>query len=204
MKKAAVMYGTVFSVLLMAFLNACGSVSAEGGNSSVEVLATKTQIELATSPSNSIVVGEKKTVTIAVDSEGTFQGFQLALGYDPNKVKIGKISLATTDNPFTGPFEFNLEPDSNNSIFPFHEVITKNAAKGLSTAIVAGMSLSSFNGRVTLVNVELTGVSLGETIVTPELYGASPLVRYDTVNNTGTIVVLPVPDIQPLKYIIIL
>ena len=203
MKKATALYGTVFSVLLMASLNACGSVSEEGGNSSAEVLATNTRIELAKTPPTSIVVGEKKTATIAVDSEGTFQGFQLALGYDPNKVKIGKISLATTDNPFTGPFEFNLEPDPDNSIFPFHEEIIKNAAKGLSTAIVAGMSLSSFNGRVALVNVEFTGVSLGETIVTPELYGASPLIRYDTVNNTGTIVVLPVPDIQPLKFIIL-
>lgn len=118
-------------------------------------------------------------------------------------MKIGKISLATTDNPFSGPFEFNLEPDPNNSIFPFHEVTTKNAAKGLSTAIAIGMSSSSFNGRVTLVNVEFTGVSLGETIVTPELYGVSPLVRYDSVNNTGTIAVLPVPDIQPLKFTII-
>ena len=118
-------------------------------------------------------------------------------------MKIGKISLATTDNPFTGLFGFNLEPDPNNTIFLFHEVIIKNAAKGLSTAIVGGMSVSSFHGKVTLVTVELTGVSLGETIVTPELYGASPLVIFDAVNNTGIIVVGPVPDIQPLKFIII-
>ena len=131
MKKVASLYGTLFSVLLMAFLNACGSVSEEGGNSSAEVFATKTQIELAKLPPTSIVVGEKKTVTIAVDSEGTFQGFQLALGYDPNKVKIEKISLATTDNPFTGPFGFILEPDPNNSIFPFHEVIIKKCCQGL-------------------------------------------------------------------------
>jgi hypothetical protein len=203
MKKVTAMYGAVFSVLLMAFFTACGSVSEEGGNSSAEVLATKTQIELAKTSPTSIVVGEKKTATIAIDSQGTFQGFQLALGYDPDKVKIEKISLAMTDNPFTGPYVFNLEPDSNNLIFPFHEVVIKNAAKGLSTAIVAGMSLSSFNGRVALVNVEFTGVNLGETIVTPELYGVSPLVKYDTVNNTGTIVVLPVPEIQPLKFIII-
>ena len=50
MKKVAAMYGTVFSVLLLVFLNACGSVSADGGNSSVEVLPAKTQIELATPP----------------------------------------------------------------------------------------------------------------------------------------------------------
>jgi hypothetical protein len=124
------------------------------------------------------------------------------LGYDPNKVKIGKISLATTDNPFTGQFGFNLEPDPNDSILPFHEVAIKNAVKGLSTAIMSGISLSLFNGRVTLVDVELTGVSIGETIVTPELYGEAPLVIDDTVNNTGIIVVLPVPDIQPLKFII--
>src|SRR6185369_5945354 len=122
MKKVAAMYGTVLSVLLMVFLNACGSVSAEagnGGNSSVEVLAAKTPIKLAPPPPTSIAVGEIKTATIAIDSEGSFQAFQLALGYDPNKVKIGKISLATTDNPFTGTFGFNLEPDPHNSIFPF-------------------------------------------------------------------------------------
>lgn len=78
MKNVAAMYGTVFSVLLMVFLNACGSVS-EGSNSSAGDSATKTQIELAAIPPTSIAVGEKKTATIAVDSEGTFQGFQFGL-----------------------------------------------------------------------------------------------------------------------------
>lgn len=132
----------------------------------------------------SLVSGRESIVALVIEAKGLFEGYCMALGFDPARIQLVSIEPIAGTSSFQGIMASNNDAIQSEKHIPYiQQAIADNDIKGLKTALVSGVSAQKYSGTVPVAALVIKGLVPGTTVIDVRLLPSGGLVVLDDANN---------------------